>query len=303
MNTEVKSLLLNAIFFALIPLSLSCQEDWKKLVAQGAELNLEAADYEFTEGPAVDKAGNVYFTDQPNNRILKWSAEDGTISTFMEPAGRANGLFFDHEGNLLAAADEKFELWRIDTEKNVTVLLDEFEGKKFNGPNDIWVDPDGGIYFTDPYYQRPYWERQEKDMEKQQVYYISPDIGQVSVAASNFVQPNGIIGASDGKTLYIADIGDKKTYVYTINDDHSLTDKRIFCELGSDGMTLDEQGNVYLTGNGVTVFNGSGEKILHIPVPQKWTANVTFGGKDRNVLFITAMNSVYTLKMNVKGVR
>ncbi|MCW5515939.1 SMP-30/gluconolactonase/LRE family protein [Muriicola sp. Z0-33] len=303
MIIEAKKLLINTIFIVLFPITLSCQKAGEKLIYQGAELEVAGTDYKFTEGPAVDSEGNVFFTDQPNNRILKWSAIDGAISTFMEPAGRANGLFFDHDGNLLAAADEKFELWRIDKEKNVTVLLDEFQGKKFNGPNDIWVAPDGGIYFTDPYYQRPYWERQEKEMDQQQVYYVSPDMGEVSVAASGFVQPNGIVGSADGKTLYIADIGDKKTYVYTINEDHSLSNKKLFCELGSDGMTLDDQGNVYLTGKGVTVFNTQGVKILHIPVPQPWTANVTFGGKNQNILFITAMNAVYTLQMNVKGIR
>jgi gluconolactonase len=301
MNT--KTLLYKALLIFIIPFTCSCQAQEPDLIAEGAVLTLVAADYKFTEGPAVDKEGNVYFTDQPNNQILKWSAQDGNISTYMQPSGRANGLYFDHDGNLLAAADEKFELWRIDVEKNVTVLLEEFEGKKFNGPNDIWVDPDGGIYFTDPYYQRPYWERTKKEMEKQQVYYLSPDMGEVKVVANDLIQPNGIIGSGDGKTLYIADIGDKKTYSYTIVKDGGLEDKNLLCELGSDGMTLDNRGNVYLTGNGVTVFNKKGEQILHIPVPQKWTANVTFGGKDQNTLFITAMNSVYTLQMNVHGVR
>ena len=290
-------------FLSILPLVISCQEEGQALIAPDAELTLIAADYTFTEGPAVDAKGNVYFTDQPNNRILRWAAAQGTISTFMEPAGRANGLYFDHNGNLLAAADEKFELWSIDPNKNVTVLLDEFEGKKFNGPNDLWVDPDGGIYFTDPYYQRPYWERQQKEMDAQKVYYLSPDRQKVSIAANEFIQPNGIIGSSDGSKLYVADIGDKKTYVFTINQDHSLSEQKLFCEMGSDGMTLDNRGNLYLTGDGVTVFNPQGVKILHIPVPQKWTANVTFGGENQDQLFITAMNSVYTLQMKVKGIR
>jgi gluconolactonase len=221
----------------------------------------------------------------------------------MEPSGRANGLYFDHDGNLMAAADEKFELWRIDPKKNVTVLLDAYKGKKLNGPNDLWVDPEGGIYFTDPYYQRPYWERKEKEIEKQQVFYLTPDMDELRVVVNDFVQPNGIIGSADGKLLYIADIGDKKTYSYTIEDDGSLINKTLFCSMGSDGMTLDNQGNVYLTGEGVTVFNPKGEQILHIAVPQNWTANVTFGGKDQRKLFVTAMNSVYTLDMNVAGVR
>ena len=281
----------------------SCKHKDDSIVAVGAEPVLVASDYEFTEGPAVDKDGNVFFTDQPNNRIVKWNASDNSVSDYMRPAGRANGLYFDHKGRLLACADEKFELWRIDSHKNVTVLIDEFEGSNYNGPNDLWVDPKGGIYFTDPYYQRPYWKRSQKEIENERVYYLTPDIMEIRIVADDLARPNGIIGTPDGKTLYLADIGDDKTYSYTINSDAGLSNKTLFTKMGSDGMTLDNQGNVYLTGNGVTVFNNKGEKIKHIPIDQKWTANVTFGGKNQNILFITAMNSVYTLDMNVHGVR
>ena len=297
-----KNFMTKWLLIALLPYCCACQLQKSELVAEGATLTLVDDGYTFTEGPAADKDGNVFFTDQPNDRILRWSSEDGLISTYMQPSGRANGLYFDHEGNLLAAADEKFELWRIDSDKNSTVILNAFEGKKLNGPNDIWVDPKGGIYFTDPYYQRPYWTRTKPEMENQQVYYLSPDGQNLQRVIDDFVQPNGIIGTADGKTLYIADIGDKKTYKFSIEEDGSLRQKTLFCSLGSDGMTLDNQGNIYLTGDGVTIFNKKGEQIYHIPVPQKWTANVTFGGKDKNILFITAMTSVYTLKMNVKGI-
>lgn len=283
--------------------SIGCNAQKSELVADNATLTLVAADYKFTEGPAMDKNGDVYFTDQPNNRIIKWSASDNSVSVYMEEAGRANGLYFDHDGSLLACADEYFELWKIDNSKNHIVLVDEFQGKKLNGPNDLWVDPKGGIYFTDPYYQRPYWERIEKEIEEERVYYLTPDRTELRIVAEDLVQPNGIIGTPDGKTIYIADIGDKKTYSFTISDNGDLHNKKLFAELGSDGMTIDNQGNVYLTGNGVTVFNKRGEEILQIPVPQKWTANVTFGGSDQSVLFITAMNSVYTMDMNVNGVR
>jgi gluconolactonase len=221
----------------------------------------------------------------------------------MEESGRANGLYFDHDGSLLACADENFELWKIDKNKNHVVLVDEFQGKKLNGPNDLWVDSKGGVYFTDPYYQRPYWERQEKEIEEERVYYLNPDRTALRIVANDFVQPNGIIGTPDGKIIYIADIGDKKTYSFSISENGDLYNKTVFTEIGSDGMTIDNKGNVYLTGNGVTVFNNKGEEILQIPVPQKWTANVTFGGPDQSVLFITAMNSVYTLDMKVNGVR
>ncbi len=281
----------------------ACKSQENSLVADGAQLTLVSADYEFTEGPAVNALGDVFFTDQPNDRILKWSAADNSVATFMQPAGRANGLYFSQNGDLLAAADEKFALWRIDAKKHVTIVTDAFEGKKLNGPNDLWEDTKGGIYLTDPYYQRPYWQRTESEIQKQQVYYLNPETGELKVVIDNFVQPNGIIGTPDGKMLYVADIGDQKTYSFKIEEDGTLTDRKLFAEMGSDGMTLDNQGNVYLTGNGVTVYSKYGEKILHIPVPEKWTANITFGGPDQNILFITASDSVYTLAMKVHGVR
>ena len=276
----------------------------KSLVEKGAMLELVAADYDFTEGPASDSQGNVFFTDQPNNRILKWKASDNKVEVYLHPAGRANGLYFDQQGNLLACADEKFELWKIDPDKNVTVLLDAYDEKKLNGPNDLWVGEEGGIFFTDPYYQRPYWDRTEQELKMQGVYYLSPDQKSLKVLAEDLVRPNGIIASPDGKTIYISDIGDSKIYVYSIEDDNSLSEKKLFVAEKSDGMTIDEQGNVYLTNDkGVTAYNAKGEEVLNIPIDQKWTANVTFGGAEQKTLFITAMNSVYTIKMNVKGVR
>jgi len=169
----------------------------------------------------------------------------------MEGTGRSNGLYFDNEGNLLSCADLNNELWLIDKAKKVTVLVKDFEGKKLNGPNDLWVDPKGGIYFTDPFYKREYWSRTEKEIEKENVYFLSPDKKKLTVAASDFVRPNGIVGSADGKTLYVADINARKTYSFKINDDGTLTDRKLFAEMGSDGMTTDNKGNVYLTGKGV----------------------------------------------------
>lgn len=286
---------------ALIIFSSSCTA--QNLIAEGAELTLVAENFDFTEGPAVDKNGDVYFTDQPNDRIVKWSAADNSVSDWMKPSGRSNGLYFDHDGNLLSCADNKNELWRIDMDKNVTVLVDNYEGKLLGGPNDLWVHPKGGIYFTDPLYDRPWWKPAENRIEERRVYYATPDMSEIKIVAADFVMPNGIIGSANGKTLYVADIGDKKTYSYSVGGDGTLSDRKMFCELGSDGMTLDNQGNVYLTGDGVTVFDKTGKQIKHIAVPEKWTANVTFGGPNQNILFITAMDSVYTLEMSVKGIR
>jgi gluconolactonase len=251
----------------------------------------------------VDGQGNVYFTDQPNNKILKWSV-DGQLTVFCDHCGRANGLYFDRMGNLISCSDQDNELWSIDQNGNFSILVKDFNGKKLNGPNDTWVHPSGGIYFTDPLYARPYWKR-SPDMQQdgQHVYFLSPDRKNLVRIINDLEQPNGIIGTPDGKTLYVADIKAGKTYRYVIQPDGSLTEKTLFAPMGSDGMTIDKKGNIYLTGKGVTVFNPKGEKIDHIPVDAKWTANVCFGGKDLKTLFITASESFYGLKMKVMGVQ
>jgi gluconolactonase len=272
------------------------------IVPPGAKVEKLADDFKFTEGPASDAEGNVFFTDQPNNRILKWSV-DGKLSTFLEPSGRSNGLCFDRKGNLWTCADEKNELWRIDPAGKITVVVKDFEGKLLNGPNDVWVRSDGGVYFSDPLYKRAYWAAEIAAAQRgpMAVYFLAPDGKKLTRVADDLVKPNGIIGTPDDKTLYVADIGDKKTYVYDIQPDGAIKNKKLFCELGSDGMTIDERGNVYLTGNGVSVYDKSGKEIAHIDVPERWTANVCFGGKDRQTLFITATKGFYGIKLNVKG--
>jgi gluconolactonase len=286
----------------LLTLSVSAQKK-SPVIAAGASVEMLADGFRFTEGPAVDKEGNVYFTDQPNNKILKWSV-NGELITFHADAGRANGLYFDHHGNLLSCSDMDNELWSIDMQGNPTVLVADYDGKKLNGPNDLWVHPNGGIYFTDPLYKRPYWTRDpEMQQDGEHVYYLSPNRQKLIRVDENLVKPNGIIGTPDGKKLYVADIGDSKTYVYDIRPDGTLANRKLFCELGSDGMTIDNKGNIYLTGRGVTVFNKKGEQIEHIPVEAGWTANVCFGGKDMKTLFITASQYLYSLRMKVKGVR
>lgn len=290
---------------AILLLAMACHspaDTTNSVVAAGSVLQHLPGEYEFTEGPATDKDGNVFFTDQPNDRILKWNAEDGTVEDWLKPTGRSNGMYFDQEGNLLACADGKNELWSISPEKKVTILLTGFEGRLLNGPNDLWIRPDGGIYFTDPLYVRPYWER-DKAMQQngQHVFFLPKGASEPIRVATDLKQPNGIIGSPDGKTLYVADIGAGKTYAYDIQPDGTLETKRLFCNLGSDGMTIDVLGNVYLTGRGVTVFDKNGDQIEHIDVPKDWTANVTFGGKDRKLLFITAKDSIYGLKMAVAG--
>lgn len=270
------------------------------VIAPGAKLEKLAGDFKFTEGPTCDKDGNVFFTDQPNDRIMKWSV-DGKLSTFLQPSGRANGMFFAADGSLIACADEKNELWSIATNGTHTVLAQKFDGKLLNGPNDVWVHPGGAMYFTDPYYQRPWWEHKQPPQPSQQVYRLGADHKTVTKLTDDLTQPNGIIGTPDGKRLFVADIGAKKTYVYNIAADGSLTGKKLFCEMGSDGMTLDTEGNLYLTGKGVIVFDKNGKQLEHIAVPENWTANVSFGGKDHRTLFITASKGLYAIQMKFPG--
>jgi gluconolactonase len=270
-------------------------------VAEGS-VKLVGEGYKFTEGPTVDSEGNVYFTDQPNNRIVLLS-NDGTISDFLKPAGRSNGMYFAPDGALIACADEANELWEISRDGKHRVLLSSFDGQKLNGPNDVWLDDNGTIYFTDPYYQRPWWEHKKPPQPKQSVYKADRDGSNVLCVDDALVQPNGIIGDAKRRLLYVADIGDKKTYRYTIAKDGNLLDRTLFCKQGSDGMTLDAVGNLYLTGSaGVYVYNEAGELIQTIAVPKPWTANVALGGKDRKTLVITASDSVFTIPVKYPGI-
>ena len=287
---------------SLLALTARAADEPASPVAPGAKLEKLATGFKFTEGPAPDADGNVYFTDQPNDKIVFWNAAEKKLTTFMEPCGRSNGLAFDTKGALWACADEKNELWKIDVKtKEKTVLVKDFGGKLLNGPNDIWVRDDGSAYFTDPFYKRPYWKRGPKEQDTQGVYFLSAAGKLTRSDAGEIKQPNGIIGTPDGKTLYVADIGANKTYRYDIAADGALKNRALFCELGSDGMTIDDACNVYLTrGPAVHVFAKDGKKAAKIDVPEN-TTNVCFGGKDGKTLFVTAGTSFYGIAMRTKG--
>lgn len=289
------------VSFVLFPLAVISQDEGLSVILKpGANPVKLSGDFVFTEGPAPDKAGNVYFTDQPNDRIMVWSIK-GELTTFMQPSGRSNGLFFDSKGNLWSCADEKNELWCINTDKKVEAVLNKYNGKLLNGPNDLWVTFEGSIYFTDPFYKRPWWSHTEMPQEKQCVYFLSSDHKTLKRVEEDLLQPNGIVGTPDGKLLYVADIRGNKTWSYRINADGSLSDKKLFCEMGSDGMTIDAKGNIYLTGKGVTVFDKTGKKLGNISIPENWTANVCFGGRDRKALFISASKGLYMIRTRMKG--
>jgi gluconolactonase len=276
----------------------------QNVVAPGAKLEKLAGGFAFTEGATCDKNGNVFFVDQPNDRIMEWSVE-GKLSTFMQPSGHANGMMFAADGNLIACADEHNQLWSIAPDKSVTLLVTNYDDKYLNGPNDVWIAPNGGMYMTDPFYRREWWDHAKMALTNQPVFYLSPDRTKLFPVANDLKKPNGITGTPDGKTLFIADIQGDRTWRYDILPDGSLTNKTLAVAKGSDGMTIDEKGDLVMCANGrtngVSIFNPAGKLIDHIDVPEPWSANVCFGGPDRKTLFITASTSLYSIRMNVKG--
>lgn len=256
--------------------------------------------FDFTEGPAVDAEGNVYFTNIPQHMILIWTTEN-QLDTFRVNSGRANGLYFDKDENLLICEGEKGQITSISTDGNYTAIATEYNGKRFNQPNDLWADRKGGVYFTDPKYGDDEGPLPQDGMH---VYYITPNYESVIRVIDDLEKPNGLIGTPDGKTLYVTDSQGGKTYKYTIHEDGSLTNKTLFVEVGCDGMTLDKDGNVYLTTNGkqaVDIFSSDGALLESIEIPQQ-PSNLCFGGKERNELFITARKSIYRVELNAQGV-
>ncbi len=274
------------------------EAEWETLVV--SEIEKLAGDFKFTEGPAVDAKGNVYFTDIPNNRIFIWTS-DNKLDTFSLNSGHANGLYFDKDENLLACERVNSQISLTSPKGVKTAIATEYNGKIFNQPNDIWPDRKGGAYFTDPKYGG---EDDELTQDGMHVYYIIPDHKTVIRVCDDLEKPNGIIGTPDGKILYVTDAQAGITYKFDIQQDGTLKNKTVFVEFGCDGMTLDKEGNVYLTTSGkkaVDIFSPEGELLESIEVPEK-PSNVCFGGKDRNQLFITARTSIYRVELNTNGV-
>ncbi len=265
------------------------------LVAPGATVDRVATGFGFLEGPAADADGNLYFSDVVRERIHRWSPETG-ITLFREQTGRANGLAVDLDGTLLVCEMANRQLTSIDQTNRLTILADRYEGQRFNSPNDLWVDPKGGIYFSDP----RYGPTDDLEIEGNHVYYLSADRQTLSRVTNDLVQPNGIIGTPDGSRVYVADQGSGRVWAYRPEADGSLSDKRLFVSQGADGMTMDERGNLYLTGQDITIFDPTGGQIASIGVPEP-PANLAFGGPDRTTLFITARTSLYRVDMLVTG--
>ncbi len=291
--------LLTAAFFIgrNTPVRAAGEEEF---TAPGAKMIKLPVNFGFAEGPVTDSRGDVYFSDWKTKRIYRWSESEG-LSVFMENAPGTVGLDLDGKGNIIAASTDKRAIVSIRlSDQRETMLTDRFNGIRLNSPNDLWCDPKGGVYFSDPrFVQMP--EPVEQDREG--VYYLSPNRKRLVRVIGDMEKPNGITGSLDGKRLYVNDTPRDKTYVYSVNRDGTLAGKKLFADTGYDGMKVDSAGNVYITtqANSIVVFSPSGEKIGRIGVPGRPT-NLCFGGKDRDALFITTIPSVYTVKARVKGI-
>jgi gluconolactonase len=283
----------------------------------------------FLEGPAVDGAGNLFFSDIAGNRILKMDAK-GAVSTFRADSGRTNGNYFDAEGRLISCEGSeqgpgRRRIVRTDMKTGaVTVLTDKFEGKRYNSPNDCCVDGKGRIWFTDPRYGA---DRSDLEMEVEGVYCIEAN-GNVKrlLTQKELDRPNGIAVSPDGKTLYVIDShpkvgGNRKIWAFDLAADGALSKQRLVYDFGKgrggDGMRVDMNGNLWVAaginkprGNagesldvpaGVYAISPEGKLLGRIPIPEDLITNVTFGGADRKTLYVTAGKTLYRFPVMVSG--
>lgn len=267
------------------------------LIAAGAQPVKLAETFTFTEGPAVDLSGNVYFSDIMPEKIYKWSAADGKVSLYRENTGRANGLAFDIKGNLIACEMGNGRVTRDDLQGNIKSIAEAYQGQKLHNVNDVWIAPTGGIYVSD----FAGMGAEIKPGETMQIYYIPPTSkgpADIRRATEDMSAPNGVVGTPDGKLLYVVDGGG--IYSYTIDKDGTLSSRKLFVEARADGMALDEQGNLYLADKGIAIYSPAGKLLETIPLTERAT-NLKFAGADRRTLFITVQKSVYTVRMNVRG--
>ncbi len=276
------------ILLIMILIANSCKKE-DDIIIEDDETNLIAEDLLFAEGPAYFN-GSLYFSDIQANIIYKWNETEG-LQVYKENSGGANGLYFDNEGNLIVCEGTNKRIVSIDINQNVTILADQFENKSFNEPNDLWVSPNGNIYFTDPVFSGTLSQNGEH------VYCILASGNQIIKVADDLVKPNGIIGNNDGTRLYIADYGASKIYQYEILSDGTLTNKQLFTEVQADGLTIDNSGNIYAACEHIMKY--SSESILLETIETEGTlTNLCFVENNNNqLLFSTTHNNVYQINL------
>lgn len=261
--------------------------------------------FQFTEGPASDDQGNLYFTDIPAEKILKLDPA-GALSTFSDKSGHANGLMYNPGTKELFACemDGQVVALALDGGKR-RVLAGKYNDNRFNAPNDLVLDQAGGVYFTDPSFRAP----KPQPQDKLGVYYAAAD-GKVTRLVDSLPNPNGVILSPDEKTLYVVPTGQAEMMAYPVTAPGQLGEGKVFCTLkqpdgvqntGGDGLSVDTKGNLYITSRlGVQVFDPAGKLLGVIELPQQ-PANVTFGGPEGKTLYATARTSLYAVPLETKG--
>lgn len=260
--------------------------------------------FQFTEGPAADKDGNVFFTDIPASRIYRVDAA-GQLSIFREPSNSTNGLMPNAAGELVGCEMEGRVVAMSPDGKSIRPVAETYQGKRFNAPNDLVIDRSGGVYFTDPHFRAPTPLPQGVTA----VYYAAPD-GEVTRLVDDLKAPNGVILSPDEETLYVIPSLQAEMMAYPVESPGRLGKGRVFCRLeqpqgatgrGGDGLTVDIEGNLYITSAlGLQVFDAQGNLLGILAFPEQ-PSNVTFGGADRKTLYVTARTSLYTAPMEAVG--
>jgi len=271
-------------------------------VSEGATVEKVAGGFQFTEGP-IWYQERLLFTDIPANTVYQWTPEDSS-SVFLQPSGHANGLAVSPQGELLLAQHDG-QVGRLAAERTVAPLVQSYQGKRLNSPNDLTVADDGTIYFTDP----PYGvDDENRELDFSGVYRLDPD-GSLTLLTKEFPRPNGIVLSPDESTLYVNDTESDVIRAYDVTEAGGLANGRVFAEMegdepgNADGMKVDAEGNLYSTGpGGIWVYAPSSERLDHISVPAAPT-NVAFGGPDHTTLFITAQSNVYRIPLSVAGAK
>ena len=282
---------LAAVFCSMIA-AVAPADDLGGLLIDGEDWEQVAEGYAFTEGPAVDLAGNLYFTDTMSSKIHRLGAA-GQAELFVEKSSRTNGLMFGPDGRLYGCQNGKKRIVAYDSSGTAETIAENVQS------NDIVIARDGGIFFTDP--------------PNKQVWYI-PQGGQPRVVDTGLGYANGLILSPDQRTLVVADMKGVNLWAYRIGPDGKLTDKQPRYTLrikegkkdsGADGMTIDSEGRIYCTSHlGLQVFDQQGKLIGIIDRPQKsWLANAVFAGAKLDTLYVTCRDKVYMRKINAKGIR
>lgn len=249
--------------------------------------------YRFTEGPAATAEGDVYFSDLAAKEVYRWTVADDRVA--LVRAGEAtNGLAVGPDGSLYACEPYKGRVVRIGPRGETEVWASGYDNRPFNSCNDLWVDPAGGIYVTDPKYSAG-----ARPQAKERVYYVRPD-RTVVPALESLTRPNGVVGSADGARVYVVDDGAAQTWVFERAEDGSLSQGRILAEFGADGLALDRAGNLYVVGETVRAFSPTGEKVAEVDTPFRPT-NLTFGGPEGDQLIITGKWVVHRLAWPVRA--